>query len=183
MKQTVVLKVDAQQPDTEKVRMAAGIIRDGGLVAFPTETVYGLGANGKSVIHDIVRALIGPENISSYSLQSLTNNTGYQRAEIANKLVNYASEINTNLEATYFKALVSGEPIEARIIYGRPFIIENYAKFIFNCNELPFAPEHTLAFFRRFLIIPFEVTIPPERQDKDLANKIINNEATKPNNA
>jgi len=52
MKQTVVLKVDAKQPDIKKVRMAAGIIRDGGLVAFPTETVYGLGAdafNSKAV--------------------------------------------------------------------------------------------------------------------------------------
>jgi L-threonylcarbamoyladenylate synthase len=45
MKQTVVLKVDSQQPDMEKVRVAAGIIREGGLVAFPTETVYGLGAD------------------------------------------------------------------------------------------------------------------------------------------
>jgi len=45
MKQTVVLKVDAQQPDIEKVRVAARIIRKGGLVAFPTETVYGLGAD------------------------------------------------------------------------------------------------------------------------------------------
>jgi len=52
MKQTVVLKVDSKQPDIKKVRMAAGIIRDGGLVAFPTETVYGLGAdalNSKAV--------------------------------------------------------------------------------------------------------------------------------------
>lgn len=31
--------------DTEAVRYAARIIREGGLVAFPTETVYGLGAN------------------------------------------------------------------------------------------------------------------------------------------
>jgi L-threonylcarbamoyladenylate synthase len=53
MKQTVVLKVDSQQPDIEKVRVAAGIIRKGGLVAFPTETVYGLGAdalNSKAVL-------------------------------------------------------------------------------------------------------------------------------------
>jgi L-threonylcarbamoyladenylate synthase len=53
MKQTVVLKVDSQQPDIEKVRVAAGIIRKGGLVAFPTETVYGLGAdalNSKAVV-------------------------------------------------------------------------------------------------------------------------------------
>jgi L-threonylcarbamoyladenylate synthase len=45
MKQTVVLKVDAQRPDIEKVQVAAAIIRKGGLVAFPTETVYGLGAD------------------------------------------------------------------------------------------------------------------------------------------
>jgi L-threonylcarbamoyladenylate synthase len=53
MKQTVVLKVDSQQPDAEKVRVAASIIREGGLVAFPTETVYGLGAdalNSKAVL-------------------------------------------------------------------------------------------------------------------------------------
>jgi L-threonylcarbamoyladenylate synthase len=45
MKQTIVLKVNSRKPDTEKVRVAAGIIRQGGLVAFPTETVYGLGAD------------------------------------------------------------------------------------------------------------------------------------------
>jgi L-threonylcarbamoyladenylate synthase len=45
MKQTVVLKVDSQQPDIKKVQIAADIIRKGGLVAFPTETVYGLGAD------------------------------------------------------------------------------------------------------------------------------------------
>jgi len=53
MKQTLVLKVDSQQPDIEKVRVAANIIRKGGLVAFPTETVYGLGAdalNSKAVL-------------------------------------------------------------------------------------------------------------------------------------
>jgi len=32
--------------DAEAIRQAAGIIRAGGIVAFPTETVYGLGANG-----------------------------------------------------------------------------------------------------------------------------------------
>lgn len=45
MKKTVMLKVDPQTPEIEKVRIAAGFIRTGGLVAFPTETVYGLGAD------------------------------------------------------------------------------------------------------------------------------------------
>jgi len=42
---TLVLKVDSQEPDVGKIRVAADLIRRGGLVAFPTETVYGLGAD------------------------------------------------------------------------------------------------------------------------------------------
>jgi len=45
MKKTLVLTVDTQNPDMEKIRKAADFIKNGGLVAFPTETVYGLGAD------------------------------------------------------------------------------------------------------------------------------------------
>ncbi|AEG61904.1 L-threonylcarbamoyladenylate synthase [Desulforamulus ruminis] len=38
--------VDKKNPDPYIIGQAADIIRRGGLVAFPTETVYGLGANG-----------------------------------------------------------------------------------------------------------------------------------------
>jgi len=40
-----VVRVDPLHPDPEVIERAARILRDGGLVAFPTETVYGLGAN------------------------------------------------------------------------------------------------------------------------------------------
>ncbi|WP_292000108.1 L-threonylcarbamoyladenylate synthase [Caldivirga sp.] len=42
---TLLLKVDALNPDREVIRRAADVILKGGLVAFPTETVYGLGAS------------------------------------------------------------------------------------------------------------------------------------------
>lgn len=42
---TQVMAVDRENPDLNKIRIAARVIREGGLVAFPTETVYGLGAN------------------------------------------------------------------------------------------------------------------------------------------
>ncbi len=141
-----------------------------------TLLLYGSGANGKSVFFEIVNALLGKDNFANYSLQSLTNESGYQRAMLTNKLVNYASEINGKLEASTFKQMVSGEPVEARLPYGRPFILEDYAKLIFNTNELPMDVEFTNAFFRRFLILPFEVTIPEEEQDKELATKIIKSE-------
>jgi L-threonylcarbamoyladenylate synthase len=42
---TRVLKVDPYTLDPEALREAAALLRRGGLVAFPTETVYGLGAH------------------------------------------------------------------------------------------------------------------------------------------
>lgn len=138
--------------------------------------LYGNGANGKSVFYEVLTALLGAENVSRYSLQELTDNTGYYRAEIANKLVNYASEISRQMNADMFKKLASGEPFTARSPYEKPFEVTNYAKLIFNANELPKDTEQTNAFFRRFLIIPFTETIPEEEQDKELHLKIIEKE-------
>lgn len=138
--------------------------------------LYGSGANGKSVVYEVVNALLGKDNVSSFSLQSLTNESGYYRAKIANILVNYASEINGHLETNIFKQMTSGEPIEARLPYGQPMTLTQYAKLIFNANQLPVEVEHSNAYFRRFLIIPFEVTIPEAEQDKQLHSKIIDNE-------
>lgn len=138
--------------------------------------LYGSGANGKSVFFDIVTALVGQENTTNYSLQSLTDEKGYSRAKIPDALVNYASEINGKLESNTFKLLVSGEPVDARSPHKEPFIIRDYARLIFNCNELPRDVEHTNAFFRRFLIVPFNAVIPKAEQDKELSKKIIESE-------
>jgi L-threonylcarbamoyladenylate synthase len=43
------IQVDARHPEPEAIARAAAILRAGGLVAFPTETVYGLGANALDV--------------------------------------------------------------------------------------------------------------------------------------
>ena len=42
---TQILKIDPENPDLEQIKFAANEIKEGKLVAFPTETVYGLGAN------------------------------------------------------------------------------------------------------------------------------------------
>jgi putative DNA primase/helicase len=173
--------LDEVLPDKEKQRIFAEycgyiFINPSVLKLEKMLILFGTGANGKSVFFEILNALLGIENISNYSLQSLTNENGYSRAKIGNKLVNYASEINGRLETDVFKQIASGEPIEARLPYGDPFVLHQYAKLIFNCNELPKDVEHTNAFFRRFMIIEFNVTIPEDKQDKQLPNKIIQSE-------
>ena len=41
----LIVTVDSTHPEPDRIARAAAILRSGGLVAFPTETVYGLGAN------------------------------------------------------------------------------------------------------------------------------------------
>jgi putative DNA primase/helicase len=151
-------------------------IKNGVLKLEKVLLLYGTGANGKSVLFEIISALIGKHNITSYSLQSLTDKDGYRRAMLANKLLNYASEINGKLEISYFKQMASGEPVEVRLPYEKPHEITDYAKLMFNCNILPKDTEQTNAFYRRFIILPFRKTIPPEKQNKKLAEQIINEE-------
>lgn len=43
---TKIIKLDEKNIEEKFIKEAAKVIRDGGLVAFPTETVYGLGADG-----------------------------------------------------------------------------------------------------------------------------------------
>lgn len=40
-----ILSIDARRPDPDRIREAAEILRKGGIVALPTETVYGLAAD------------------------------------------------------------------------------------------------------------------------------------------
>lgn len=138
--------------------------------------LYGTGANGKSVFFDIISALLGAENITSFSLNNL--NEEHNRALLNNKLLNYSSELGGKkaIDSDLFKKLVSGEAVQCRLKYGQSFFSVRYAKLMFNCNELPRDVEFTNAFFRRFLIMPFNETIPEIEQDIELANKIIKNE-------
>lgn len=139
-----------------------------------TMILFGTGANGKSVVFDVVNALLGQENVSNYSLESLCGE--YYRAMIANKLLNYSSEISIRLQTEKFKQLTSGEPVEARLPYGQPMTLRKYARLAFNSNELPKDVEHNEAFFRRFLIIPFDVTIAEADRNPNLAKEIIETE-------
>jgi len=134
--------------------------------------LLGNGANGKSVLFEVINKLLGIENVSNFSLESLTDTNGYFRAKIENKLLNYSSEMNGKIEYSIFKQLASQEKVAARLPYKEPIILDNYARLLFNSNVLPENAEISNAFFRRLLIIPFDVTIKEEDQDPELHLKL-----------
>lgn len=139
--------------------------------------LVGSGANGKSVIFDIVNALLGKDNITHYTLAQLCGDNEYRRATLSGKLLNYSSELGTGLaDVDMVKKLISNEPIDARLPYGEPFTVHRYGKFMFNTNSLPTSVEISDAYFRRMNFMQFDVTIPKSEQDPELAKKIIDTE-------
>ena len=75
-----------------------------------------------------------------------------------------------------FKTLVSGDPITAERKHKHPFVFRNHAKLIFSANAIPSTNDRTYAFYRRWLIIPFEKTFNGEAgnppPDMDLRTKL-----------
>jgi len=61
---TEILKIDPQNPDLEKIKQAALVIKEGGIVAVPTETVYGLAADftNKQAVERIFEVKKRPKN-------------------------------------------------------------------------------------------------------------------------
>lgn len=77
-----LLSVDPKSPDPLVIAEAGACIRDGGLVAFPTETVYGLGANaldasavarifaakGRPATNPLIVHVAGPDGVADLTL-------------------------------------------------------------------------------------------------------------------
>jgi release factor glutamine methyltransferase len=59
-----VIHIDPEAPSAEAINLAATVLRDGGIVVFPTETVYGIGAAATSCIgpNEIIDIKMRPKN-------------------------------------------------------------------------------------------------------------------------
>ncbi|MCQ2231435.1 MAG: phage/plasmid primase, P4 family [Paludibacteraceae bacterium] len=140
--------------------------------------LLGTGANGKSVVFEVVSALLGDGNVSNFSVSDLiSSQRREQNVAVCNgKRLNYCSEIRTSeigpKNADAFKAIVSGESQMARSLYCEPFRASNIPLIMANANSMPRLDDASYALQRRILIIPFEVFIPEDEQDKELATEL-----------
>jgi tRNA threonylcarbamoyl adenosine modification protein (Sua5/YciO/YrdC/YwlC family) len=60
-----VYRVDPENPNAEVINLAGTVLRDGGIVVFPTETVYGLGALADSCFgpHELFEVKVRPATL------------------------------------------------------------------------------------------------------------------------
>lgn len=134
--------------------------------------LHGDGANGKSVLLDVLRTLVGKDNYSSINMANLQKETS--RYLLLGKMFNLSEETPSKalLESSEFKLLSAGGEMEVRQLYGQPFSAKNTAKFIFACNDLPYSGDSSYGFYRRMLIAPFNVTFTDAKRDVKLRDKL-----------
>lgn len=133
--------------------------------------VQGAGGNGKSLVFAVLRAILGPENVSSSAMEELSQRFGKEiligkKANICNESfsITYSSET--------IKALTSGDPIVIDRKNKSQIVTQSQIKLTFILNQLPPIHDSTDAWVRRILFLPFDVKIAPENQDPDLLNKL-----------
>jgi P4 family phage/plasmid primase-like protien len=140
--------------------------------------LYGNGSNGKSVIFDTVVGILGKESVSSFGIDELTGKGQERKRNIASingKRLNYSSEsrhMTLKGDSGTLKALISGEPIEARPMYGDNFTVDEIPHIMVNANVLPNVDDWTYGMRRRICILPFTEQISKEEQNKELSREL-----------
>lgn len=139
--------------------------------------LLGDGLNGKSTFLEILRHILGAENTSALSLADLQ--VCFRRHRLRDKLANICEESpsSTILESEVIKNLMSGGVVTCDEKYKPVYDLRNMAKLIYSANSAPLVKDHTYAYYRRLVVIPFDYRIPSDRQDPHLVQKLLQNAA------
>ncbi len=121
--------------------------------------LLGDGANGKSTYLRAVLAFIGNHNAAAVSLHRLENDR-FSAARLIGRLANVCPDLpGTDLTSTsVFKAITGGDPLMAEYKFKDSFEFVPYARLVFSANLPPKSQDASPAFFRRWLVVPFERT-------------------------
>ena len=141
--------------------------------------LIGSGANGKSVVMEVIRLLVGSENVAAVQPSQFENR--FQRGHLHLKLVNLVTEIaeGSEIADAELKAIVSGELTTAEHKHQPPFDFRPYATCWFGTNHMPHTRDFSDALFRRALVMPFNRKFktekdadPKEKADPNLKEKL-----------
>jgi putative DNA primase/helicase len=129
---------------------------------------------GKSTLLSIIQeVLLGAENVANIPWQSLGDR--FYKAELFGKLANMFADLPSKAidDGGWFKALTGEDYITAERKNKDPFSYRPYARLLFSCNEIPknYA-DRSDGFYRRLMIIRFDKSVPKERRDPNLREKI-----------
>ncbi|WP_107495560.1 DNA primase family protein [Thalassobius sp. I31.1] len=170
------------QPDDE---MRAFLQRWWGLsmTAMPVQKFvfqYGKGANGKSVLSDLMNRLLG-DYATTVKIKSLTGRNNKSGADATPDLMPLVGartalasepEEGDRLQEGMIKEMTGGEPILVRQLHSDFIEVRPYFKLTISGNHKPDIRGTDDGIWRRVLLVPFDVQIPEAERDEKLIEKL-----------
>jgi len=140
--------------------------------------LYGTGANGKSTFLNTMQHLLGGYAKQSAPELLLSSKNGRHPTEVADLLgarFVVSSEIDRGrgLAEASIKQMTGGDIIKARYMKKDFFEFLPTHKLWLAANHKPIIKGNDEGIWRRVLLVPFEIIIPEEKQDKQLATKLL----------
>lgn len=137
---------------------------------------FGTGANGKSVLLNTILKIAGTYGTlaSQDLLAPARDNRQHEVADLFGKRYVPTMELESGrflAEATV-KSLTGDEYLKGRRLYENAWVFCRTHTHFIACNHKPRVRGQDNGIWRRLRLIPFNVTIPPNNQDPDLAKKL-----------
>ena len=135
--------------------------------------LLGGGANGKSSLLNLYVALLGRANVSTLALHQLDEDR-FACADLYGRLANVFADLDSRAlrSSSIFKSITGGDAVRGERKFRSSFEFVPYARLLFSANEAPPTSDSSEAFFRRWLILPFERTFAPGERDPRLLDKL-----------
>lgn len=140
--------------------------------------LFGTGANGKSVfLKTMANLLCEFSQTADFETFLVKKNDGGVRNDLArmrgNRFISaIEAESGKRLSENLIKSLTGGDTISARFLFAEFFYFQPTFKLWLAANHKPNIRGTDHAIWRRIRLIPFNVTIPENRQDKKLEEKL-----------
>jgi putative DNA primase/helicase len=136
----------------------------------------GGGGNGKGVLLDVIKRVLGPSNVSSVPLHDFADNR-FATAELVGKLANICGDIDaTFIEKTgMIKQLAGEDTIKAERKGEQQFDFDFFGKMLFSANAIPQAADSSTGWLRRWEIVHFPNA--PAAPDIDLKRRLTSPES------
>lgn len=139
--------------------------------------LYGLGANGKSVFCDSVLRLLGDYAIAASPDLIMIRRYGGIPNDVARLRGVRAAFMNETVQGARFdeaklKDLTGGDTLNARFLHQEFFDFRPTHRLIIRGNHKPAITGTDDGVWRRLRLVPFNVQIPLEEQDRHLIDKL-----------
>jgi putative DNA primase/helicase len=140
--------------------------------------LYGVGANGKSTFVNTLQTILGDYAQQAQVSTFMAKGKGAINNDIARLrgsrfVARTETEEGSRFNESELKQLTGGDTITARFLHQEHFEFKPNFKLWISGNHKPYIQGNDIGIWRRIKLIPFEVSVAPDEQDKDLTPKLL----------